>query len=603
LRKFCQAVAPSTTLFSDLELDDIRVERFDGIEDTLYGRLRDPWNYSPMPVIAMSEEEEIENAQRQITETSDTWDIRSAADMLRTKALKMVQPLQSTGDSEMSEKMPSILHQEPTFAQKQMAKDDSIYKDNWESRLDMEKSGGSINSAAAKEKALMEGVTIPDIDKDVFRKRKNGKKAKDDGGGSQWDEWDRVMNGDDDKSSISSARSIESRSNVNKDHNTMETSDISVKASNLDSYHAGAAQNTATEDLIKLNQSEKKEDQRFAPRKVGGYSVMSKSKDSKQDQWAGRQAPGPSRTTGVIATPSIRAAGGSFSQGSGPLARQNTMQGDGGALGNKQLISPVKRAGLALDLSKVVNAPANVKIPSQKVKNAGVDASTVPLAPTGMKIPLPRGPNGSDGPSRPSSGVSRSSTNSSGSRPNSANAPIAPANIPKPISKNNNNRNSPPQKKSPYGGPQSNTLNFQTRNDSDSDDGSYKMDVGATFDPMASLKGGPSLAQQLSGGPRGGGPRFAPRASPPRLSANIAAAVAGASTLSPGTAPPAYSTGTAGQGPRGVPAGFGRPPPKMQGGRGTAPRGPSGRGPPRGLPMGGLLGARPPPPRGTKPST
>ena len=86
LRRCCRNFIDTDVLFRQLELDDTPIERFDGIDATLFSRLRDPWNYTPMaaPAVAMSEEE-IDAMQKR---NNDMMEIREAAEMLKIKSIQ-----------------------------------------------------------------------------------------------------------------------------------------------------------------------------------------------------------------------------------------------------------------------------------------------------------------------------------------------------------------------------------------------------------------------------------------------------------------------------------------------------------------------------------
>lgn len=67
-----------------LELDDLPDQRFDGIENALFDRLRDPWNYQAMPTLrfAARHEEQSDEEERREKETAAA--VREAANLLRT---------------------------------------------------------------------------------------------------------------------------------------------------------------------------------------------------------------------------------------------------------------------------------------------------------------------------------------------------------------------------------------------------------------------------------------------------------------------------------------------------------------------------------------
>ena len=75
---------PNPAIWAWLELDEVREERFDGIEDTLYGRLSDPFGYRPVHAFDSIERAKEKSALEAAEETSLA--IREAAEKLRTKA-------------------------------------------------------------------------------------------------------------------------------------------------------------------------------------------------------------------------------------------------------------------------------------------------------------------------------------------------------------------------------------------------------------------------------------------------------------------------------------------------------------------------------------
>ena len=83
-RRVCRNIADPEMVMTELELDDTPVERFDGIEYTLFNRLRDPFNYAPTPTLAVSEEELDAMEKR----AGDMDDIRDAAEMLKFKNIR-----------------------------------------------------------------------------------------------------------------------------------------------------------------------------------------------------------------------------------------------------------------------------------------------------------------------------------------------------------------------------------------------------------------------------------------------------------------------------------------------------------------------------------
>lgn len=66
--------------FRDLELDDTPDRQFDGIDNALFERLRDPWNYRPVPHVSF--EEPAKNAE-EIKREETAKSVREAAEKLR----------------------------------------------------------------------------------------------------------------------------------------------------------------------------------------------------------------------------------------------------------------------------------------------------------------------------------------------------------------------------------------------------------------------------------------------------------------------------------------------------------------------------------------
>lgn len=385
------------------------------------------------------------------------------------------------------------------------------------------------------------------------------------------------------------------------------------------------------------------EDPRFASRKKGGYKAPGQQDKSR-----------PPVTNPRL---NAKAAGGSFSQGSGPLARQNTMApkspDDEDAYNSPLRISPDKKS-LTLDVSKVNTPPQNIKIPDNKQGK--------PLPQQSLRTLVSNGPRG--GPKKdvrpinldgmfPGTSNQRASSKGSedGSRPGSASTTsshnriireqdvsIAPASIPKPggrpnsssssrsgSSQESNARNNNTNTSNNDGWRRStgfrstgsssnnstakeNSLKIATGSTGFDDSGTYDMDIQRyDMDPLRSNRAPPggtgtghfsnSLQMNSPGrGSPGGGPPGSAKRAPPRVSAAVSAAVLNASQMSPD----AY--GSPGRGvPRAVPAmpRPGRPPPP----RGVIRGVPSGRPPPRGSPPTYTAGSPPPgraPPRGPR---
>ena len=80
LRQLCLQFAPPETIAAVLDMDETRIERFHGIENTLYERLRDPWNYQPRQHMNQDEDEE-----KGLLQNDDNDDIRSNAELLKRK--------------------------------------------------------------------------------------------------------------------------------------------------------------------------------------------------------------------------------------------------------------------------------------------------------------------------------------------------------------------------------------------------------------------------------------------------------------------------------------------------------------------------------------
>lgn len=87
MRMYWRILCPrGLELLRDLELDDTPDRRFDGIDNALYDRLRDPWNYRPIPYVPI-EREEIKTPE-QIKQEETAAAIREAAQKLRSNASK-----------------------------------------------------------------------------------------------------------------------------------------------------------------------------------------------------------------------------------------------------------------------------------------------------------------------------------------------------------------------------------------------------------------------------------------------------------------------------------------------------------------------------------
>ena len=374
-----------------------------------------------------------------------------------------------------------------------------------------------------KEKSLLaeSDKKVKNINDDPYRHKKGGPQGK--GGGSNWDTWgdeDNWDGGDDDdkKSDKKGFPESKGRAPPSPDGPTEHKED---------SYHAKNAKEVAG---VGNNDSQ------FGSRKIGGFQVAS------PDQWATVRGKGSN-------IPAIAAAGGSFSHGSGPLARQNTMQSQGKAL----LRSPDKKA-VTLDLSKVTAAPPSVKPPAP-IKFEHTPADAIPMAPS--NIPRP----------------GSASTDGSRSRPSSVlDAPVAPRSIPIPAPRGSPGgfrpgsqggspgyRPGTGHRPNPQGSPDA-TLKFSSGPIGEDDDGGYSMDVRGSFDPLASMKktlprptftpsqgrvpppssGALAAVNSISAANRGFPGRGAPpRGAPPAYTAPIQDGSAGTRFMPPGTGAPA----------------------------------------------------------------
>jgi hypothetical protein len=642
LKIICERIAPPDTLLQDLELDDIRIERFDDIENTLINRLRDPFGYSPMEQYLRrqnglddhDEDNPLDNADIYLGKNQnnpDSFDIREAANMLRTKAMRMVYSITGgsagagAGDtlnsqnSDVSGNGYTIAQQE-NIRKKMENIDADTFAANWDARMSKEKDKENYMKSK-KEEELMNGINIStdkDKDKDVYRHKKGGPGGK--GGGSNWDTWgdeDDWNGGNGDKeeksSSIATATAKGRAPPKDKDKDKTKVSSIEHKD---DSYHTKAV----GEDKLDSSATASLIDSQFASRKVGGFQIAS------DDQWStvrGRNSPGTSTNPNG---PGISAAGGSFSQGSGPLARQNTMQA---GAGGKALLrsSDKKGGGLVLDLSKVTAAPLSVKPPApiKYGQSQGSSSSSfdVPVAPS--NIPRPNSANSSNN-SRPGSG-SRGRV--------VTDAPIAPRGVPLPAPRPGMGMGmgmGPPGGGSPGGYRQSTGVNnmrapskmggspeaglkIQSFATDDGDNSGYDMDVRGTFDPFAAINrttGSVSvnnnnnsnfLTQSVADAGRAG------RAAP-SYTAPVGMGTMG--TGPPSIAPPRFSPIPVNIGPPRGDAPVVRRLPSMGNNMGgPPPRGPPLGGPPVGMPgrggppslagRGGPPRGAPPPPRGGPP--
>jgi len=297
----------------------------------------------------------------------------------------------------------------------------------------------------------------------------------------------------------------------------------------------------------------------------------------------------------------VNAAGGSFSQGSGTLARQNTMQatGAGSGLTGKTVIdsplqrSPDKKGGLTLDLSRVVQAPPSVRAPPP-IKYAPGSMDSVPIAPS----TIPRPSSASTDASKPSDGSRPTSGGAGSSKERTSEdvkramglAPLAPRGVPLPAPRGGPGGmqlgsgpplgalggggggggggrapplGSPGHVRRPMAGgagsPEATTLKIIEREEGDEGEG-YSMAMeqgysGFTPTPLATVAaagGGGGLGFQRSG--RGPPP---PRGGPPPASASAAAAAANmANRMPPRGAPPTYSAAPMISPPRFMPPGM-----------------------------------------------
>jgi hypothetical protein len=421
-RKCCRNFVDPDMIFRELELDDTPLERFDGIEATLFNRLRDPWNYAPLaaPAVAMSEEE-IDAMQKR---NNDMMEIRDAAEMLKVKNIQdsITRDIEAGGGAFSGGRLASVADQgSPTYAQKLERYDDEVYNDVYSSKREGRPVFKSeAQQAIEKERALMTGDAAPEAESDVFRQRRkkdddyigrykvagsqenNAKegialveeKEKAMKGGAQkngWNAWDSYQgkggedydDGDDDSAYEImpdnkvglSARRAGAGANEHKDG----------------TYHAAALQESQGSGITgpPPRPKEKAEDPRFASRKggrkTGGYQEpklgarpgTGSATNTNKTQFGGRAPPSvPPRTqdnNNAPSTANIKAAGGSFSQGSGPLPRQDTATTEqlGAAAALSVKISPDKsKNALQLDLSKVKTASGKVRVPSQSPDKA-----------------------------------------------------------------------------------------------------------------------------------------------------------------------------------------------------------------------------------------
>jgi len=363
LRTVWRRIRPPETVFQELELDDMRIERFDGIEQTLMRRLRDPFGYSPLtnPMHEDAGGDIYENQADKYLgrvpsqQQQDSFEVREAANSLRSRAMNMVFNL--TGDSAGSTGgLPSIEHQEAAQRAKVAGEDQDTFAKNWQSRLltDKEKEAAFLakkENMSAEEKEAEKALKAKQRSEDPYRHAKGGAKGR--GGGSNWDAW-----GDETAWEGSQDKPVESPDTKAQNKGMSEQ-----KEHKADSYHSevggpntsdgngnGNGNNAGTDASASANNNQ------FGPRKVGAFTLAG------GDQWASVRGRGPP----AVGSPSgaglaVNAAGGSFSQGSGTLARQNTMQatGAGSGLTGKTVIdsplqrSPDKKGGLTLDLSRV----------------------------------------------------------------------------------------------------------------------------------------------------------------------------------------------------------------------------------------------------------
>lgn len=683
-RRICRNIATPEMILSNLELDDTPIERFDGIESTLFNRIRDPWGYAPTPTIAISEEELDEIEKR----NTDLNDIHDAAQLLKMKNIRE----SIDNDIEKGQVFASVADQgSPSYAQKLSKFDDDIYDADWKARNEKEKAGKherlhfktDNQKAADKEKELMGGAAAED-ESDVFRSRKKkdddygamekkaaekegekeeGKKAgkAKDKEKTGWDAWSEYQNkgGDGDDDDDDSAYEINPVEQVGLSSRSGAGGRGAVEHKE-DSYHLSAmidAVSPGGESNRKLAPppdagNNKREDARFAARtgttrKAGGYKAPTLGArpgtgtgtgSNNAGQFSGR-APPPRTQDNIPSTTNIKAAGGSFSQGSGPLARQDTAREMDGSAALSRKISPEKqKSALQLDLSKVKAAPTSVRppamTPAPDAAGDGTGAMStknkkplpqMSLATMTQALPRPAGNNmntageAEDINRPPSSGV-----NNNGSVPrvvDSSKVAMAPSGIPLPrpgsgsrpasgsnsgnsthrSSSNNSSRDS---NRSSLSREEAKKLNitkgltlssFAKKGGAGDDDDGYSMDVRGEIDPLGTRQApsSPSLV--------------AARGAPPRVNPAVLAAVSAASTKSPGAtaprgAPPRFT-------PRGPVAGpMGSPPPRgarpMLGppGMGLTARGPLaaiGR-PPPGAP-GSMKGMARPPPGGPPP--
>ena len=630
LKKICSRVRPPDNLLQELELDDIRIERFDGIESTLMNRLRDPFGYSPMHhqqyMAAQNDEENPEDKYlARNTAQTDSWDIREAAEMLRTKAMKMVFSLTngsaggtggiggtvnsmgSTGNSQMP------IAQQESMRKKFEDIDADVFAENWDARMQKDNDQRAAIRAkqeageyvSEKERALLVALGKKEKEKeskkentDPYRHKKGGPQGK--GGGSNWDAWGDEGEGQWDGGEKTKGFSeSKGRAPPPISGDDTEHKENSYHAKNISGAAGGGG-------------DEQKSESQFGGRKVGGFQIAS------PDQWASVRGGEKVGSPGSLAA---HAAGGSFSQGSGTLARQNTMQSQGKAL----LRSPDKQ-NMTLDLSRVAAAPPSVKPPAP-IKYAPTREDGIPVAP--MNIPRPTSASTDGSKSRPSSGGSQ--RNVLKQPPSPIDAPLAPRGVPLPAPRG------PPggmgaapggfrpgsvggspgyrpgtggggARLNPQGSPDA-TLKIQSRGGGgDDDDDGYSMDIGGSFDPMAGIK------KTL---PRPTGSHIGRTPPPPSGSSGALSAVNAIGSGSsmgrfpgrgapPRGAPPAYTgpvndSGGSPNPTRFMPPGMSPPPrsgaPDISMRRGPAAGGTGGPfGPPRGGPP-----ARGAPPRGAPP--
>ena len=533
-------VRPPDAIIAQLELDDVPIERFDGIEDTLFRRLRDPFGYSPMNQVADNDEEQDGYEQqankylgRSVGLTDiDRFDIREAAMKLRDKAKSMVYSLVGAGSTVSSlgsTGMPTVNQQE------EMQKLNEIKEAEALKAKDKERAVAVKGSSEEKElaKALQKEL-------EPFRHAAGGPKGR--GGGTQWDTWgdESAWEGNvqskeekDDNASTGSASG--------KRAEATSKGILEQKQYQPETYHAqkGGA------GAIKTDTDDNPSNLQFGPRKVGAYSVA----DS--DQWSSVRGRAP---------PAVSAAGGSFSQGSGPLARQNTMQAQGlvapVALDKDFKRSPDKKVAMTVDLSQVSQAPPSIKAPPIKF-----NPSAIPPAPASIPTPV-----------APKQGINAQAAAM-------LQAPIAPRGVPLPraprvrplvsqdpqlVLSNSPNAQQPSSTvtkgiQSPES--PSKTLKIQAAAVDADDDGGYSLNMDTNYVGIANTTGTSVNTNALPGNTRNPSsmvmpllPRPGP---PPASSAGAAAAAAAASRMPVRGAPPQFT---------GPPPGSGSGPPRFPGG-------------------------------------